>query len=399
MVQQSIAGRYNSPCEGRGALKIVFASHTAMASAFVVGSHHLARALAERGHIVAHISTPVSAAHLFLKSFEARVRVSIWKSGGVWHSPSLYELVPMSILPWKLARYLPFGMARSRLALGRVLMMLGRSGFDEIDVLLVDQPKMVGIEDMLQPRRLVYRATDLYQEMNGGQHMLAAEREIARKAQLLIGTSGPVTQHLHQDNPAKRYMLLENGVEFGVFASRTTPPSEYSSIPAPRLVYAGALDERFDFELIEFVARALPGVNIVLIGPIQGVHTQLRTAPNVHLLGARPYHAIPSYYQHAQVGLLPFSSHAANAGRSPMKLYEYGAARLPVVAVSSAELVRRALPFVILAKDAHEFLRAVQDMLADRGRRALLGDQALKLAEAMSWSSIADRLLNELENV
>ena len=41
---------------GSRAVKAVFASHTCMGSAFVVGSHHLARELAPKGHRVAAVS-------------------------------------------------------------------------------------------------------------------------------------------------------------------------------------------------------------------------------------------------------------------------------------------------------------------------------------------------------
>ena len=41
-------------------MKIAFLSHTAMGGDFVVGSHHLATALAARGHDVLHMSAPVT---------------------------------------------------------------------------------------------------------------------------------------------------------------------------------------------------------------------------------------------------------------------------------------------------------------------------------------------------
>jgi len=51
---------------GRSAMDIVFASHTVIGGHFVVGSHHLARSFAAAGHRVAHMSTPISPAHLAL---------------------------------------------------------------------------------------------------------------------------------------------------------------------------------------------------------------------------------------------------------------------------------------------------------------------------------------------
>jgi Glycosyl transferases group 1 len=367
-----------------------------MASAFVVGSHHLARELARKGHYVAHVSTPISPAHwLAIGRPEVRVRFDLWSRGGVWRSDRLFECVPMGLLPWRASRYLPRGHVKSWLSLNGLRGRLRRNGFDEIDLLLVDQPKMVGVEALVSARQLVYRATDLYGEMERDNYMVTAAREIALQAGLLIGTSEPVVDELKAQIPGKRYLLLENGVDVDLFSELASLPSEYASISHPRLIYAGAFDQRFDFGLIQMVAKALPSANLVLIGPMPGnaATEALRVLPNVHLLGVRPYASMPAYFQHACVGLLPFSAHAANAGRSPMKLYEYGAARLPVVAVWTPELARRALPFVRLARTSHAFVGEIESLLHAPATRRELGDVAATSAKQMGWAGIADKLM------
>jgi glycosyltransferase involved in cell wall biosynthesis len=194
-------------------------------------------------------------------------------------------------------------------------------------------------------------------------------------------------------------MLLENGVEFDRFAAAAAPPPEYRDIPEPRAVYAGALDERFDAGLIHALA-ADPGIRIVLIGPASGaVVNALSDRPNVFLLGPRPYESLPAYLQHAQVGLLPLTAHPANEGRSPMKLFEYGAAGLPVVATATRELSRRALPFVILAKEPGRFVREVGSLVADRTRRAALARTARETSRRYGWTERAGLLAGALERL
>jgi glycosyltransferase involved in cell wall biosynthesis len=369
-----------------------------MGGTFVVGSHHLAREFALAGHRVAHLGPPVSPAHLIrFNRPDVRRRFALWARGGDADQGGVVNYVGMSPLPWRLALKLgPGGWNLYARTLPSMRRVIERCGLWPVDALLVDQPQLAGIETLLRPRLLVYRATDLYGQMMGGALVDAAERRIASAAHLLVGTSEPVLTHLRSLASAPA-MLLENGVEFNRFAAATAPPPEYRDIPGPRAVYAGALDERFDVDSICAIAEN-PSVRIVLIGPATPpVASALASRPNVVLLGPRPYGSLPAYLQHAQVGLLPLTSHPANEGRSPMKLFEYGAAGLPVVATATRELSRRALPFVMLAKDACSFADEVGALVADGARRAALGRSAREASRPYGWAERAGLLAGALQ--
>jgi len=112
-------------------------------------------------------------------------------------------------------------------------------------------------------------------------------------------------------------------------------------------------------------------------------------AANVHLLGSRPYAELPGYLQHADLGLLPFNNHPGNAARSPMKLYEYAAAGLPVVARRTPELERRNEPFVHFYDDASALPAVCREVLALPGGRAAI----VARAAAHGWARKAELLL------
>ena len=381
-------------------MNIVFASHTEIGGTFVVGSHHLAREFARLGHRVAHLGPPISAAHFVrIGRPDVKRRFALWARGGEVDGDGVLNYVGLSPLPWRLALNLgPAGWNLYARTVPSMRRVLKRAGFWPVDVLLVDQPQFAGLEGLLRPRLLVYRATDLYGEMMNSALVDDAEHRIARAADLLVGTSEPVLSHLRAFASAPT-LLLENGVEFDRFAAETSIPSEYRTIPAPRAVYAGAMDERFDTGQIEALAEA-GGVNIVLIGPVtDGVSGALASRKNVFLLGPRSYESLPAYLQHAQVGLLPLTSHPANEGRSPMKLFEYGAAGLPVVATSTQELSRRALPFVVLAKDAAAFTEGVAGLLQGADRRAALGAAARAISRSYGWRERAATLARTVERM
>jgi glycosyltransferase involved in cell wall biosynthesis len=191
-----------------------------------------------------------------------------------------------------------------------------------------------------------------------------------------------------RDHGAATVTLVENGVEFDHFARPMPPPPEYATLGPRRVVYSGAIDFRFDGDLVLALARARPDVEFVLIGAGDGLSSRAAAGlANVHRLGTRPYDALPAYLQHASIALLPLNNHPANAGRSPMKFYEYAAAGLPILASRARELERRAEPFVRFV-DADHPERALDDVLRDPPR-----PDPTKVA-AHDWTRIAHRVLD-----
>ncbi len=63
--------------------------------------------------------------------------------------------------------------------------------------------------------------------------------------------------------------------------------------------------------------------------------------PNIHLLGTRPYAQLPAVLRAADAGLIPYARNALTESVFPMKVYEYLAAGLPVVATPLPALAGR----------------------------------------------------------
>jgi glycosyltransferase involved in cell wall biosynthesis len=74
---------------------------------------------------------------------------------------------------------------------------------------------------------------------------------------------------------------------------------------------------------------------------------------NVIFAGRRPYAAIPSILACLDVGLIPFRLGPEGLHASPIKLYEYLAAGLPVISTPIPECM--AIPEVQIAPNAAEF--------------------------------------------
>ena len=91
------------------------------------------------------------------------------------------------------------------------------------------------------------------------------------------------------------------------------------------------------FRCSSTLARARPAWSFALVGPVgpgdpRTDVSALAAEPNVHLLGARPTSELPEVLRAADAGLIPYARNALTESVFPMKVYEYLAAGLPVVA-------------------------------------------------------------------
>ena len=299
--------------------------------------------------------------------------------------PRLWEWVPAGLVPWVWGAHLGRRLRRTlpSFALG-VARTLRQTGFATPDLLVIDHPQFCNLDRIVGASRLAYRATDLYREMHGRRIVDDLERRLLERVDCAIATSEPVAQRL-REHGAAHPEVIENGAEVAHFAKPAPRPVEYSASQNYRAVYAGAIDFRFDAALVARLATARPDVEFVIIGA-GNVTMPTPILANLRWLGTRPYALLPAYLQHADVGLLPLSSHPANAGRNPMKLYEYAAAGLAVLATRTPELARRPPPFVRFI-DARPPEVALDCLLWERPI-----PDPVEVAKH-DWSQIAERVL------
>ncbi|MFL9610278.1 glycosyltransferase [Methylobacillus sp. Pita2] len=374
-------------------MKILFLSHTAAGGEFVVGSHQLSKQFALQGHSVVHLSPPITPAHVALwrKPFEVKRFKRWWRSGDVINQA--LDVIPASILPWGLANKLAvptsvFGFFLKFSALRQ----LKRHDFLEPDIVLIDEPRLVYLLQYFPKAKIVYRPTDVYHEIRNDPSIIEAEKRVIAHARHFIATSEPVKQHLHGLG-VNDVLLLQNGVDLEHYLQ--FEHQELSLPPAPRALYAGALDHRFGFGILRLIAQENPQVSFLMAGPVEDKYkAEFAPLANVHFLGHVKYAALPNLMQHCQFGLLPLSGHPSNAGRSPMKLFEYAAIGLPVVSSKTPELERRALPFVLLAETPQEFNQKLQTLLSVD--LASLAQQAKEIALEESWASKVRCIINYL---
>ncbi|MGO9319789.1 MAG: glycosyltransferase [Solirubrobacteraceae bacterium] len=261
-------------------------------------------------------------------------------------------------------------------------------------------PQAEVLIDALQPSLVVYHCVDdiaAHARIDTASFR-AAEQRFAARADLVLASAPALAERLRSFSG--NVLDAPNVADTELFsrALLPSPPApldpQMEELPAPRIVFTGAIVAvKLDLELLAELARLRPSWSFALVGPIgpgepHADVSALTAEPNIHLLGPRAYGDLPDVLRAADAGLIPYARNELTASIFPMKVYEYLAAGLPVVATPLPALAN--VPDVLTATDAEGIARLLDEALAQDGpeRRAARS----RAAAAHSW----DRRLEEI---
>lgn len=160
--------------------------------------------------------------------------------------------------------------------------------------------------------------------------------------QVWVTISHTLANHYHSLGvPKEKLIVLPDAVDLQLFQRPPElPPSPYSN-SQPNVVYAGHLYDYKGIPTVLAAAARLPEVHFHFVGGwSEDIFRQKRRVQelaleNVTFHGLIMHSAVPTYLWHADVLLLPPSSHHPSfAWTSPVKMGEYLASGSPVVATS-----------------------------------------------------------------
>jgi glycosyltransferase involved in cell wall biosynthesis len=223
------------------------------------------------------------------------------------------------------------------------------------------------------------------------------DREMCRKADLVVTVSQSLYDGKRPYNP--NTILVPHGVLHDHFARALDPAfpvaDDLAKLPRPVVGYYGLVQDWQDLDLLAEIARSRPDWSIALVGKVQTSVDRFRSVPNMHFLGQKPHEVLPHYSRGFDVAIIPHKVNELTVNMNPIKLREYLAAGLPVVASPLPE-VRRYEPEVRLAQGVDGWLAALEKAIADRSPEA--DRRRSQMVAGEGWEVRVQTLVGALAN-
>jgi len=253
------------------------------------------------------------------------------------------------------------------------------------------------------PIASIYDCMDELSAFKGAHSRLADfERELFGRVDLVFtGGQSLYEAKRHAHAAVHSFPSSIDVSHFGKARTITGDPQDQAGIPQPRLGFFGVIDERFDIELLDAVARKRPDWHFVMIGPVVKIHPNtLPKHANIHYLGSKKYEELPSYLAGWDIALLLFARNESTRFISPTKTPEYLAAGKPVISTSIRDVIRPygELNLVRIADSPTEFIRAAEDLMT-KGRNnnewlSRVDDFLADISWDKTWAQMSD-LINQ----
>ena len=232
-----------------------------------------------------------------------------------------------------------------------------------------------------------------------------AEVELLERADLIVAVSTDLARWVSRHRPASSgpTVVIANGFEPEWFAQPARPeldgPLVFLGHPKP---WHGA--DRLPQLLLELVARDLDP-QLLMIGGGAGVEpvlaraAEMEVSDRVEVTGALPPAEASAMLARGSIGLAPYRR-LDPFYFCPLKVIDYAAAGLPVVAGDQGDIARLVEPAGVLVDpdDDAALVEATASLLGDPSRRRQLGaaGRVRALAER-SWTEVARATVAALE--
>lgn len=204
---------------------------------------------------------------------------------------------------------------------------------------------------------------------------------------------GLTPKSLQSVDPSGPGAVIPTGLIPAEWDDPAAAPSWFLDLPGPRMVYVGTLDERIDPGAVRALAAAHPQGSVVLIGRDgdRGPVAKLGELANVHVRPPIPREELIAVVAAADLGLVPHVRSEQTEAMSPLKLFEYLGAGIPVAATDLPGIAPVCRERVMLARGGEDFGVAASTAL-ELGRWD--SDSRRQFIDENSWSSRFDSLLD-----
>lgn len=230
------------------------------------------------------------------------------------------------------------------------------------------------------------------------------ERVLVRRADLVVSIGYRLAKR-RQSQGRQDVEIIPTGVDWHRFQEAAEEPG----IRPHALVYVGNLVSWSGVELViqalPVIVRTCPRATLLIIGDglpayvayLRGMADHHGVKDRVTFLGPQPHSALPTLLKQGRVGLanslpVPYRQYAY-----PLKVIEYMAAGLPVIATQeteAAEILQRGQCGIAVPYELEGFAQAAIALLTDSALYEMCRANAVRESAGMTWERLLDRELS-----
>lgn len=263
-------------------------------------------------------------------------------------------------------------------------------------------PMALPFTDHLTPELVIYDCMDELSAFKfAPPELTLREKELFKKADIVFTGGHSIFES--KKNAHHNIYPFPSSIDKHHFGAARVPkndPADQAGIPHPRFGFFGVVDERFDIELLDAVAKARPEWHFVILGPVVKIDpASLPQYDNIHYLGGKKYDELPAYIAGWDIATIPFAMNESTRFISPTKTPEYLAAGKPVISTPIRDVVS---PYgnnklVHIACNAEEFIAAAEKELAKKRRGAWL-QKVDEFLAFNSWDRTWSQMVRHIED-
>ncbi len=258
--------------------------------------------------------------------------------------------------------------------------------------------------DSFSYARLPLWGLPVFAEMHTGKSNTFENRSFFRKA------AGVIATNVHNDPrangmelPNLNLIIEPNGVDLSLYREVKGKEEARDLLHVPHdkkvALYLGRLLDWKGLEVLTDLAREMPDIALYVVGGniVEWEKTVGTVVPeNLIIAGESESSEVPLWLAAADALLMLGTKHSEESFRhtTPMKVYEYMAARRPVVAAATPALksfIAEGDVYWYTPDDAHALAEGVRRALESTDEAML--ERARAIAEQHSWAKRAERIL------
>lgn len=349
----------------------------------------------EKGHQVTYMPGTMHLGRIMKKSGN----YSSWRKG-FRNEDGAAIYTPMSLVPFLkgpiLSGPLAADLSYSTFIPG-LKKVFRQKGIPAPEVIWTVPPGSSALRSAFPGAKLIHQVVDYYPSHFGERIKKVEKQDYARADHILtIGHSLEKYMRDELEVPGEKITVLGQGVDISRFQGQLPEPEEYKGITGPIAVWVGVCN-KMDRELCSTVARAMEKRKglFMIIGPeAEWSRDFANEHKSVVLAGSRHARDIPNYLVYADIGIMLYdrSRQDVYKGQHPLKLYEYAAAGLSILATPHDEFHYHEVPAIIIEAE-EQVESAIENAL---GERIKMKEKSLSFAESHSWDSAFQRAMDAI---